>query len=81
MTTSFRGDKYKVSLQLTAINVTNKYALYNFLSTVQRNTLRHAACTDGGTRIPLLAATPPSMRAVRPKPYCPLFSTTVEAEP
>jgi hypothetical protein len=29
----FRGDKYKVSLQLTAINVTNKYALYNFLST------------------------------------------------
>jgi hypothetical protein len=29
----FRGDKYKISLQLTAINVTNKYALYNFLST------------------------------------------------
>jgi Carboxypeptidase regulatory-like domain/TonB-dependent Receptor Plug Domain len=29
----FHGDKYKVSLQLTAINVTNKYALYNFLST------------------------------------------------
>ena len=29
----FRGDKYKVSLQLTAINFTNKYALYNFLST------------------------------------------------
>ncbi|HXM65163.1 MAG TPA: TonB-dependent receptor [Candidatus Acidoferrum sp.] len=29
----FRGDKYKVSLQLTAINITNKYALYNFLST------------------------------------------------
>jgi hypothetical protein len=29
----FRGDKYKVSLRLTAINVTNKYALYNFLST------------------------------------------------
>jgi len=28
-----RGDKYKVSLQLTAINITNKYALYNFLST------------------------------------------------
>jgi hypothetical protein len=27
------GDKYKVSLQLTAINITNKYALYNFLST------------------------------------------------
>jgi hypothetical protein len=29
----FRGDKYKWSLQLTAINVTNNYALYNFLST------------------------------------------------
>jgi len=29
----FRGDKYKVSLRVTAINVTNKYALYNFLST------------------------------------------------
>ena len=29
----FRGDRYRWSLQLTAINVTNKYALYNFLST------------------------------------------------
>jgi hypothetical protein len=29
----FRGDKYKWSLQFTAINVTNKTALYNFLST------------------------------------------------
>jgi hypothetical protein len=29
----FHGDKYKVSLQLTAINVANKYALYNFVST------------------------------------------------
>jgi hypothetical protein len=29
----FNGDKYKVSLRFTAINVTNKYALYNFLST------------------------------------------------
>jgi len=29
----FHRDKYKVSLQLTAINLTNKYALYNFLST------------------------------------------------
>jgi len=29
----FGGDKYKFSLQLTAINITNKYALYNFLST------------------------------------------------
>ncbi len=29
----FHADKYRVSLQLTAINITNKYALYNFLST------------------------------------------------
>ncbi len=29
----FHGDKYKVSLQFTAINLANKYALYNFLST------------------------------------------------
>jgi hypothetical protein len=29
----FHGDKYKVSLQLTAINIANNYALYNFLST------------------------------------------------
>jgi hypothetical protein len=29
----FHGDKYKWSLRLTAINLTNKYALYNFLST------------------------------------------------
>ena len=29
----FRGDRYKWSLRLTAINITNKYALYNFLST------------------------------------------------
>ncbi len=29
----FRADHYKVNLDLTAINVANKYALYNFLST------------------------------------------------
>jgi hypothetical protein len=29
----FHGDKNKWSLHLTAVNVTNKYALYNFLST------------------------------------------------
>jgi hypothetical protein len=29
----FRGDHYRWSLQLQAINFTNKYALYNFLST------------------------------------------------
>ncbi len=29
----FHADRYKIDLDLTAINVTNKYALYNFLST------------------------------------------------
>ncbi len=29
----FHGERYKWSAQLTAINLTNKYALYNFLST------------------------------------------------
>jgi len=29
----FKGDRYKWSLTLTAVNVTNKLALYNFLST------------------------------------------------
>jgi hypothetical protein len=29
----FKGDRYKWSLQLTAINITNKDALYNYLST------------------------------------------------
>jgi hypothetical protein len=29
----FRGDRYKWSLQVSAINITNKTALYNFLST------------------------------------------------
>ncbi|MGB2655986.1 MAG: hypothetical protein WAN62_19550 [Candidatus Acidiferrum sp.] len=29
----FRGDRYRWSLRLTAVNVTNKEALYNFIST------------------------------------------------
>jgi hypothetical protein len=29
----FHADRYKVNLDLTGVNVTNKYALYNFLST------------------------------------------------
>ena len=29
----FHGDKHKWSLQLTAVNITNNYSLYNFLST------------------------------------------------
>lgn len=33
MNNIFRADKYKTDFDLTAINLTNKYALYNFLST------------------------------------------------
>jgi hypothetical protein len=29
----FHGDRYRIGARVTAINVTNKYALYNFLST------------------------------------------------
>jgi hypothetical protein len=29
----FHGDKYKVTAQITAINLANNYTLYNFLST------------------------------------------------
>jgi hypothetical protein len=29
----FHAERYKVNLDMTAINVTDKYALYNFLST------------------------------------------------
>jgi hypothetical protein len=29
----FKGDKYKWSVRLTGVNIANKYALYNFLST------------------------------------------------
>ena len=29
----FHGDKYKVSARFTVINLANKFALYNFLST------------------------------------------------
>jgi hypothetical protein len=29
----FHGDRFKWSLQLTGVNMSNKYALYNFLST------------------------------------------------
>ena len=29
----FHGDKYRIGLRATAVNLTNKYALYNFLST------------------------------------------------
>ena len=51
----FHGDKYKVSLQVTAINVTNKYALYNFLSTFSGTHYVTPANPDGGTGISLLS--------------------------
>ena len=35
----FQRDRYKVSLQFTAVNLTNKYALYNFLSTFSGHTI------------------------------------------
>ena len=50
----FHGDKYKVSLQLTAINITNKYALYNFLSTFSGTHYVTPTDADGGDWVPLL---------------------------
>jgi hypothetical protein len=32
-TNLFHRERYKLDLDLTAVNITNKYALYNFLST------------------------------------------------
>jgi hypothetical protein len=43
----FKGDRYKWSLTLTAINVTNKTALYNFLSTFSGHAFCDAARADG----------------------------------
>ena len=50
----FHGDKYRWSAQLTAINVTNKVALYNFLSTFSGT--RHAENADNADWVQLLAA-------------------------
>jgi hypothetical protein len=51
----FGGDKHRVSLRLTAVNVGNKVALYNFLSTFSGThyvtpralTVKSAACCQG----------------------------------
>ncbi len=43
----FHGERFKWSARLTAVNIANNYALYNFLSTFQRNTLCHTANVDG----------------------------------
>ncbi len=42
------------SLCLTAGNITNKYAMYNFLSTFSGIVLGHAACSDGGGALSFL---------------------------
>ena len=54
----FKGEHYKWSLTLTAINITNKYARLQLPLDVQRHTLRDAARTDGSARLPLLADAP-----------------------
>jgi len=40
------GDKYKWSLQFTAVNLTNKVALYNFLSTFGGTHYVHRGATQ-----------------------------------
>ncbi len=42
----FHGDKYKWSLQFTAVNLTNKVALYNFLSTFGGTHYVHRGATQ-----------------------------------
>ncbi len=63
----FRGDKYKWSLQLTAINITNRVALYNFLSTFSGHTLRHSRIAYRGIGFPFLGTTPRVMDEVQGK--------------
>jgi len=65
----FHGDRYKWGAQVTAINVTDKYALYNFLSTFSGTHYGHAArhhrpdhtvvLADGGGRRSLAGRLPP----------------------
>ena len=57
----FKGDHYRWSLTLTAINVTNKYGAVQLPFNLQRHALRDAANADGSTRVPLL--TPSRERA------------------
>jgi hypothetical protein len=51
----FHGDRFRWSLRFTAINLPNKTALYNFLSTFSGTHYVTPASVDGGTRLPLLA--------------------------
>ncbi len=50
----FHGDRYKWSLRLTAINITNKTRSVQFPFDLQWNALRYAAELYGGTRFSLL---------------------------
>src|ERR1700722_2127010 len=45
---------------------------------LQWHALRDSASADGSTRVPLLADSPPSMRAVRSQPYCPPLAGMLE---
>ena len=53
----FRKEHYKTDFDLTAINVTNKYALYQLPVDVQRNALRNSARADSEDDVQLLRAT------------------------
>jgi hypothetical protein len=44
-----------ICLDLTAINIANKYTLYNYLSTFQRHALRDATGVDGEDHAEFLA--------------------------
>ena len=50
----FRTEKYKTDLDFTAINVTNKYALYNFLSTFSGTHYVTPARADSENHVQLL---------------------------
>ena len=50
----FNGDKHKWSLRLTAINLTNKEALYNFISTFSGTHYVTPRALYGRTGVPLL---------------------------
>ena len=51
----FNGDRYKWSLRLTGVNIANKYALYNFLSTFSGTHYVTPRALYGGGWLPLLA--------------------------
>ena len=50
----FNRDRYKWSLRFTVINLTNKVALYNFLSTFSGTHYVTPRTLHGGTGLPLL---------------------------